>query len=114
LIFQLWKSLFEYETWYLISENLYFNPKKIYLNFENYYLQLITDILIQKLLIDYENWCFTSKKSYLNLRIDIGSKPVTRATGITLEKDCKFFFPKNFYMQMNFWMIFFVTCCKQY
>jgi hypothetical protein len=45
-----------------------------------------------------------------------GSKPVIRnQRDFTLEKDCKVFFPsKIFYMQMNFWMNFFVTCCKKY
>jgi len=43
------------------------------LNSENYHLQLKSDISIQILLFDYENWYFISNNSYLNLKIDISS-----------------------------------------
>lgn len=38
--------------------------------------ELKKEISIQKLLFDYENWCFTSRNSYLNLKIGISNRRI--------------------------------------
>jgi hypothetical protein len=54
-------------------------------------------------------------KKWINQASSFGSKLVIRSQKDYFGKWLQVFFPKNnFYMQMKFWMNFFVTCFKKY
>jgi hypothetical protein len=59
--------------------------------------------------------CFFFQWGEITIKGARGSKLVTRSQKDYFGKGFQGFFPKkHFYMQMNFWMNLFVTCCKKY